>query len=113
MARSTLTADGTLMFFCPGCQEHHGVAVKANEHVPKRSLWQWDGEVDKPTLKPSILVRGVKAITDEQADRIMAGEKVEPVPYQCHSFVEGGRIQFLNDCSHSLAGQTVDLPDEF
>lgn len=22
-----------------------------------------------------------------------------------------GRIQFLNDCTHALAGQTVDLPD--
>jgi hypothetical protein len=29
----------------------------------------------------------------------------------CHSFVTDGRIQFLNDCTHPLAGQTVDIPE--
>ena len=29
----------------------------------------------------------------------------------CHSFIRDGRIQFLGDCTHHLAGQTVDLPD--
>ena len=29
----------------------------------------------------------------------------------CHSFVTDGRIQFLADCTHPLAGQTVDLPE--
>jgi len=29
----------------------------------------------------------------------------------CHSFVTDGRIQFLGDCTHNLAGQTVDLPE--
>lgn len=27
----------------------------------------------------------------------------------CHSFVTDGKIRFLNDCTHDLAGQTVDL----
>ncbi len=30
---------------------------------------------------------------------------------QCHSFIEKGKIRFLPDCTHSLAGQTVDLPE--
>lgn len=34
-----------------------------------------------------------------------------PIPFVCHSFVTDGRIQFLSDCTHSLAGQTVDLPE--
>jgi len=29
----------------------------------------------------------------------------------CYSFVTAGRIQFLSDCTHILAGKTVDLPD--
>jgi hypothetical protein len=29
----------------------------------------------------------------------------------CHSFVRDGRIEFLSDCTHSLAGQTVELPE--
>ena len=27
----------------------------------------------------------------------------------CHSFVTDGKIQFLGDCTHELAGQTVEL----
>ena len=26
------------------------------------------------------------------------------------SYVEAGRIRFLDDCTHALAGKTVDLP---
>jgi len=29
----------------------------------------------------------------------------------CHSFITDGKIQFLSDCTHHLAGQTVDLND--
>lgn len=29
----------------------------------------------------------------------------------CHSFVENGMIRYLDDCTHSLVGQTVELPD--
>ncbi len=32
-------------------------------------------------------------------------------PAICHSFVTDGRIQFLSDCTHPLAGQTVDIPE--
>ena len=31
--------------------------------------------------------------------------------FVCHSFVTDGRIQFLGDCTHDLAGHTVELPD--
>jgi hypothetical protein len=67
--------------------------------------------MDAPTLTPSILVRGTVPVTDEQVARIMAGEKIEPVETICHSYVTDGKIQFLNDCTHELAGQTVDLPE--
>jgi hypothetical protein len=32
------------------------------------------------------------------------------VDHRCHSFVVDGQIQFLGDCTHKLAGQTVPLP---
>lgn len=32
-------------------------------------------------------------------------------PQVCHSYVTNGRIQYLGDCTHELAGQTVDLPE--
>lgn len=55
--------------------------------------WTWNGNVESPTLKPSILTRGGD----------VDGEHV------CHSFVNDGRVQFLDDCSHEFAGQTLDL----
>lgn len=98
------------MFFCPGCQEHHGVwTEKSNELTGAK--WHWNGSLDKPTFSPSILVRGTVPITDEQRTRIMAGERIEPTARVCHSFVREGQIQFLGDCTHALAGQTLDLPE--
>ena len=38
-------------------------------------------------------------------------ESFDHIDTVCHSFVTDGRIQFLGDCTHSLAGQTVDLPE--
>jgi hypothetical protein len=57
-------------------------------------VWTFNGSVDKPTFGPSILA----TIQDEP-------RKI------CHSYVVDGRIQFLADCWHALAGKTVDLPD--
>ena len=28
----------------------------------------------------------------------------------CHSFVRAGQIEFLGDCTHEFAGQTVPMP---
>jgi hypothetical protein len=30
----------------------------------------------------------------------------------CHLFVTGGMIEYLPDCTHSLVGQTVELPEQ-
>ena len=55
--------------------------------------WTWNGSIDFPTVKPSILTRGA----DENGEHV------------CHSFVNDGMVQFLSDCSHELAGKTMDL----
>lgn len=54
------------------------------------SNWSWNGDVDMPTLKPSILI---------EADW---GE--ERTYYRCHSFVNNGIVQFLSDCTHDKRG---------
>lgn len=99
------------MFWCPGCQVNHGVWVRGKGKNPVTGgEWDWNGDMVKPTFHPSILVRGTVPITDAEADMIMAGENVESVPFVCHSFVRDGQIQFLGDCTHQFAGQTVPLP---
>lgn len=60
----------------------------------KNSQWLWNGDMEKPTLTPSIRTTG--------------GHKGE---HLCHSFVTDGKIKFLNDSTHEFAGQIVDLLD--
>ncbi|AIF51990.1 DUF6527 family protein [Pelosinus sp. UFO1] len=84
----------SLLFDCPGCKYPHKVNVEAFEDQP---VWQYNGNADSPTISPSIRVKW-----DEGDDHRQCC---------CHSFVTDGKIQFLNDCTHALAGQTVELPD--
>jgi hypothetical protein len=101
------TADGgRLMFRCPGCATAH--QIQFGEGSGPR--WGFNGDYDRPTFTPSVLVRGTRPITDDEHRRIMAGETIKPEPLVCHSFVTDGQIQFLGDCTHALAGQTVPLP---
>lgn len=108
LSRKLRSVDGGgIVFRCPGCSTAHVVWV--GEGPGPR--WCYNCNPDAATFTPSILVRGTVPITDDEAARIMAGETIDPVPLVCHSFVTDGRIQFLVDCTHALAGQTVDLPD--
>lgn len=91
-------------FFCPACHFAHWFKVG-------NGGWTWNGNREKPTISPSILARGKRTVTDTEADRIMAGEKVVIPEFRCHSFVKEGKIQFLGDCTHDMKNQTVDLPE--
>ena len=93
LSRVLALADGDSLFFeCPGCDMPHSI----RHGVGGGPRWGWNGNVDAPTFTPSILVR-----------YHWGTERKEVI---CHSFVTDGRIQFLNDCTHALAGQTIDIP---
>lgn len=173
---------GTLYwFYCPGCKGGHGFSVCNDGSRPS---WSFDGNLERPTFSPSLLVNcssranievgqwmpvmlgygGKRAdvrvpfamLSERRAQRnhdqslgrlrqrggMSAGEILcnlddvglherpcgDPVlelaevesrvkayldrlpPAVCHSFVRDGQIEFLGDCTHSLAGQTVPLP---
>lgn len=97
--------DCLVAFWCPGCNELHMINIDTSD----RPAWSFDGNYDAPTFSPSVLVTGVRRPTDDELDRIMAGEKIEMPKRICHSFVRAGHIQFLNDCTHTLAGKTVPM----
>jgi hypothetical protein len=82
---------------CPGCGESHLFYSRdlaaARPDVPS---WTFNGNLDLPTFSPSMYCEG----KDSKCK-----------PFICHSFVTDGRIQFLSDCTHELAGQTVELPE--
>lgn len=84
-----------LGFWCPGCKSAHLVAVRSDPHP----CWSYNGNEAAPTFTPSVLV------TYPGAD---AGIDDAP-PAICHTFVTDGQIQFLGDCTHELAGQTVPM----
>lgn len=102
---------GYVAFNCPGCRGRHMLRVDG-DGSPR---WSFNGDLDRPTFTPSILARGEEwtpPVTGENLDEWKRAPwpqtKVQTV---CHSFVTDGRIQFLSDCTHALAGQTVDLQD--
>ena len=101
-----------IAFHCPGCEEGHRIPVTGNHPV-----WSWNGSLEAPTLKPSILIRSGHFVPGAKEDcwcTYNAAHPDAPAPFQCsvcHSFVTDGRIQFLQDSTHKLSGQTVDVPD--
>jgi len=84
---------GKFIFYCPGCKVYHGIWTEGDGPI-----WEFDRDMTNPTVSPSILVT-----TDRGEDHIKS---------ICHSFVKAGVIQFLSDCTHELAGQTVKLKPE-
>lgn len=97
-------SDNHVGFHCPGCREMHVVRIP-----PHSQAWGFNGNYDAPTFTPSVLVTGVLRLTEEEKARVIRGEEIEPIPFVCHSFVTNGKIKFLDDCTHLLAGQTVAL----
>ncbi len=88
-------SPGTYLFLCPGCNEVHLVNTGDPNEVTG-AKWSFNGDKEKPTISPSLLLRWPD---DKRPDNV------------CHSFITDGWIQFLSDCTHALAGQTVELPD--
>jgi hypothetical protein len=89
LKRSSGEGKDWAWFRCPGCAQ---ALVPGGETHLIDTTWDITGTDDCPTVSPSVLVR----FADGQ---------------RCHSFIRQGRIQYLSDCTHPLAGQTVDLPD--
>ena len=100
------TAAGRRVHFrCPGCNSVHGITVDAPNALA------WNDDLGRPTFSPSVLVHPHATLIDPTLDddKLTAPDNVTITP-RCHSFVRDGRIEFLTDSTHELAGQTVDLP---
>ena len=78
---------GGWMIHCPACGYGHLFDDR----------WTFNGDVEKPTFRASMLVH--------------AHDRGDGHCFRCHSFVTDGKIEYLSDCEHAMAGQTVDLPD--
>ena len=85
---------GEVAFYCPGCKQLHFI----NDDETKAECvnrWGFNKDYERPTISPSVLVY----CPDPD------------IGYRCHSFIREGKIEFLSDCTHELAGKTVELPN--
>lgn len=85
-----------VIFWCVGCDEFHQIST---------TKWEFNGDFVKPTFSPSYLTW------------VDPNPKADPIKFpkfysgfRCHSFIRDGRIQYLDDCTHELAGKTIDIP---
>jgi hypothetical protein len=115
-AKLRAVAGGKLSYWCQGCDETHAVTVEGP------GAWGFDGNLERPTFTPSVLIRSGHFMPEHKsgepcwctynARRAKEGKPpVKVACQQCHTFITGGIVQFLGDCSHALAGQTLPLPD--
>jgi hypothetical protein len=77
-------------FYCPGCECDHGVWTTESNN--NKAIWQFNDDMDKPTFSPSLLIHHGAGIV-------------------CHSFIREGKIEYLSDCTHKFAGQTIEMED--
>jgi len=82
------TPDGGIhhFYWCPGCKKIHSVRSGGQT----RPMWTWNGSHIAPTFSPSVLTKS---------------------NIRCHCFIHDGKIEFLGDCEHELAGKTIDMLD--
>lgn len=88
-ALAILQDDGAwkhLLWHCAGCGIMHAVPVVGLSGP----VWHWNGSLDAPTLAPSVMNKGRLGVT-------------------CHIFMRAGVVEFLSDCSHDKAGQSLQL----
>lgn len=76
--------DGGWLFWCPGC--------KCGHCIPNDGRWVFNGNPEKPTFTPSLLLNAT-----------VAPER------RCHLYVTEGHLQFLPDCAHEFKGRTVPM----
>lgn len=74
------------IIFCPACDTYH---------MFTNDVWKFNGDLDKPTFKPSMLIN--KDLSNPNHPR-------------CHSFVTNGKIKYLGDCSHDMKNTEIELP---
>lgn len=96
-------------FYCPACLAHHrgkqaeyelvmgpldenDLLIMALHVMNVTDVHRFDANYDRPTLEPSLMARTMRDVV-------------------CHSFIRGGLMEYLSDCTHEMAGQTVELPE--
>ena len=95
-------ADEGFANWCPGCEEMHILP----------DSWQFDGNLEKPTFRPSFKHSCLQRVFVEgnwtgEWKRDASGNTI---PFVCHYNLVAGQLQFCSDCTHAMVAKTVPLP---
>jgi len=85
--------EGQYLINCPGCKSIHSFFAKPFANPINGASWDFNDNFEFPTLYPSLLLN------------------YEDGSGRCHSYIKEGKIQFLDDCTHELKNQIVELLD--
>ena len=97
------TSEAThLRLKTPGPFEYRTLPIITHGSRRGTPCWTWNGDTEKPTLKPS-----VRTSTGKSPD-----PDFNPPVIVCHSWITDGKIIFLSDCTHTLAGTTHSLLEQ-
>lgn len=112
------SGDGRLGYRCPACDEFHVINTDPRASGPR---WTWNGDPVRPTFAPAIRVRSIRrGLTGDDAE-LLEDTLAQPggkdmamhdprLSFVCHHFVVAGQLRFQKDCTHGMAGKTVDIP---
>lgn len=94
---------GGYTFWCLGCEEYHQINTN-------KVQWEFNGDLEKPTFSPSYLT-WLDPNPNANVERKPEWEKFR-LGFRCHSYIKEGKIEYLGDCTHKLAGKIVDMREE-
>ena len=86
---------------CPLDHRIIPIIISGSRDSHSEIVWSWNGDIEKPTLKPSVLTSGGR--WDEKMEKY--------TQYRCHTWITDGKARFLSDCTHDKANQTIELDE--
>lgn len=97
-------ATNGYVHWCPGCGETHVIP----------DGWTFDGNVDRPTFAPSVKITGKQTVRNERGEwtgEWVLGPDGKVLDECCHYILTAGVLNFCGDCTHTLVGRSVPLPE--
>lgn len=99
--------------WCPACGEMH-LLYCDETHI--HAGWRMtNADIHHPSFSPSYKHEGKQTVKD--ATGRWTGEWVtdpatgRALDFCCHYIITDGNIHYCADCTHSMSGQTIPMPD--
>jgi len=115
ISRFLRSTGGGYSHWCPGCEHMH--IILTSEPQESGARWSFNGNVEKPTFTPSVLIRSGHYANGDNMTCWCTYERRfgKPAPFECticHYNLDNGVLTFHGDSTHKLrAASQVPLPE--